>query len=461
LSAVAIEMDGDPAITTGVDRRELMARGKAFRGPVPRSAHGRWSSDLRRRDPIAILNESHRARTAELVPVRVGRMMESPFRFFRGAAAVMASDLASTPNMGATVQLCGDAHLVNFRLYASPERNLMFDINDFDETLPGPWEWDIKRLAASIMVAARSIGFGDDLGAEAVRRATRSYREAMLGFAAWTHLEVWYARIDAALILRRLDDPDVRARAERIARKARKRTNEQAVAKLTELVDGRRRIVEDPPLITRISDEQLDRVSMMFGRYEDSLPGHLRNLLDRYEFVDAAHKVVGVGSVGTHCYVALFEGRTDGAPLFLQVKQAQASALERYLGPSEFNHHGERVVNGQRLMQAVSDVFLGWTRFHHRHYYVRQLRDMKGVVELEYASPASLADFSDACGIVLARAHARSGEPALIAGYLGQGTPFDEAMVQFATAYADQTERDHAALVQAVSDGRVPQPVVL
>jgi uncharacterized protein (DUF2252 family) len=458
---VAIDIEAGLPISDEVEPRELMARGKALRRLVPRSSHGAWAPSTRRRDPITILNESHRTLSPELVPVRVGRMMESPFRFFRGAAAVMASDLASTPNIGATVQLCGDAHLVNFRLYASPERNLMFDINDFDETLPGPWEWDLKRLAASIEVAARSIGFGEREGTDAVRRSVRAYREAMQTYATWSHLEVWYARIDADTILARLDDPDVRARALRIANKARRRTNQQAVDKLTEVVGGRRRIVEDPPLITRINDEQLGRVSTLFARYEESLPGHLRNLLDRYQFVDAARKVVGVGSVGTHCYVALYEGRTDGSPLFLQLKQAQSSALERYLGPSEYLHHGERVVNGQRLMQAVSDVFLGWTRFHHRHYYVRQLRDMKGVVELEYASPASLADFSDACGVVLARAHARSGEPALIAGYLGRGEAFDDALVRFAVEYADQTERDHAALVQAVRDGRVPAPIVL
>ena len=443
-----------PELKTIEQRR---AEGRARRVDVPRSAHAGWTPPVGRPDPVSLLEERHESRVRELVPIRVGRMLVSPFTFLRGAAEVMAHDLASTPTTGIRVQACGDAHLLNFGVFATPERHLVFDVNDFDETLPGPWEWDVKRLAASIAVAGRGITLDPAQPGEAVRGMVSAYRTRIAQLSTMAPLDVWYERIDvdAVLALARKQKTSSLRTVERLVTQARHHTSLTALPKLTELVDGQRRIIEDPPLILH-AEHEIDVPRNVIEGYVDSMSPERRTLLDRYRIVDAARKVVGVGSVGTRCHVVLLMDPDDGAPLFLQVKEAEESVLARHTRPSEFGHHGERVVTGQRLMQAASDVFLGWATGPYGHdYYVRQLRDMKGSVAIDLLTSEDLVRYGALCGLTLARAHARSGDAAAISGYLGTRDQFDRAIVAFADEYADQTDQDHAALVDAVADGRI------
>ncbi|MFJ8659854.1 DUF2252 domain-containing protein [Streptomyces sp. NPDC093795] len=435
---------------------ERAARGRAARKHTPRSSHGRWIPSSERPHPIDVLERQSRDRLPDLVPLRYGRMATSPFAFFRGAAAVMAADLAAQRHTGLTVQLCGDAHLLNFGVYASPERTLLFDVNDFDETLPGPFEWDVKRLAASVAVAALQNGSTRPKAHRAALLATESYRTTVRRLAGLGELTVWYERIAADDLLP-LVHRDERARfADRLAR-ARRRTSLQALGKLTEADPaGVRHIVDDPPLLERATD--IDRVTLgkIFSDYRSSLAEERRILLDRYRFRDAARKVVGVGSVGTRCFVLLLEGRDEGDPLILQIKEAGPSVLETYLAPSAYSHQGRRVVCGQRLIQAASDIFLGWmTGPEERHFYWRQLRDMKGSAEVETMSPAALRDYAQLCGRALARAHARTGDRIAIAAYLGGSDVFDRGVADFALAYAGQNADDYAALGAAIAAGMV------
>jgi uncharacterized protein (DUF2252 family) len=421
--------------------------GRALRKRVPRSSHAVWSPD-RNRAPLRALEETNRRRVPELVAIREARMRASPFAFLRGAPAVMAADLATTPVTGIRAQVCGDAHLLNFGLFATPERNLVFGLNDFDETLPGPWEWDVKRLATSFVVAARTVGFGQAAGREAVLAAVRTYREQLARFAGMRLLEVWYSRVDAATIVALAHGRQRRAVAERLAR-AEHHTNLDALPRLTEAVGGGRRFVEDPPLLTHVSECGAGWIEEVLGRYQASLPAERRQLLRRFRAHDAARKVVGVGSVGTRCYVVLLLGDRDDDPLLLQVKQATTSVLEPYAGRSRHRHHGRRVVSGQRLLQTASDIFLGWTGDGIAQYYVRQLWDMKGSVNIEAMPPRDLVAYGRLCGWVLARAHARSGDAVAISGYLGSSDRFDRAVASFAEAYADQSEADYAAFRRA------------
>ncbi|MEU9918314.1 DUF2252 domain-containing protein [Streptomyces sp. NPDC051001] len=450
------------------------ALGKEARRRSPRSGHAVYTPSPERPDPLSILQAQSEARVPELVPIRYARMMESPFRFYRGAAAIMASDLADSPVSGLTAQLCGDAHLLNFRLLASPERQLVFDINDFDETLPGPWEWDVKRLSASFVIAGRENGFDDDERARIVRATVRSYRKAMIRFAETGNLDVWYTKIDADL-LESLASGRLQATkrgrknlAHAIA-KARTRDSLQAFDKLTETVDGRPRIAADPPLLVPAGDllPDVERGALerqfrgLIERYGRTLASNRRTLLEDYRLADVARKVVGVGSVGTRCWIFLLLGRDDQDPLFLQAKEADTSVLAAHVGASQYRNQGERVVSGQRLMQATSDIFLGWERVDgidgkRRDFYVRQLRDWKGIAIPERMRPKDMQAFGELCGATLARAHARSGDRIAIAAYLGSGDAFDRALTSFAESYADQNERDHQALLDAVRAGRLP-----
>ncbi|MEU7028341.1 DUF2252 domain-containing protein [Streptomyces sp. NPDC046275] len=435
---------------------ERAAVGKAARKRVPRSSHGRWIPSSQRPDALTVLERQSVDRVKELVPIRYGRMAVSPFAFLRGAAAVMAADLAAQRHTGLTVQLCGDAHLLNFGVYASPERTLLFDVNDFDETLPGPFEWDVKRLAASVTVAALQNGTTRAKAHRAAQVAAEAYRLAMRRLAGLGELDVWYERIAADDLTPLVRGADRTRMEQRLAR-ARRRTSLQALAKLTTTDDsGQRRITEDPPLLERVAD--LDRVALgkIFSDYRSSLSEERRLLLDRFHFVDAARKVVGVGSVGTRCFILLLQGRDDGDPLFLQIKEAGGSVLEPYLAPSAFAHHGRRVVCGQRLTQAASDIFLGWmTGPEQRHFYWRQLRDMKGSAEVETMSPSVLREYARLCGRALARAHARSGDRIAIAAYLGSSDVFDRAVADFALRYAAQNADDYSALSAAIAAGVV------
>ncbi|MFF3615360.1 DUF2252 domain-containing protein [Streptomyces sp. NPDC002580] len=451
---------------------ERAALGKETRRHCPRSGHAVYRPGPRRPDPLAILEAQSAARVQELVPIRYSRMTESPFRFYRGAAAIMASDLAGSPVSGINAQLCGDAHLLNFRLLASPERELMFDINDFDETLPGPWEWDVKRLSASFVIAARANGFDDAERARIVSGTVRSYREGMIRFAGMSNLDVWYAKIDAERLKDLTTDrlhKSGRRKLDHALTKARSRDTLQVFEKLTRHVDGRPRIAADPPLLVPLADllPKAERTPLerqfrgLVERYGTTLPSDRRTLLDDYRLTDVARKVVGVGSVGTRCWIFLLLGRDGRDPLFLQAKEADTSVLADHVGASQYRNQGERVVAGQRLMQATSDIFLGWEQVdgidgRRRDFYVRQLRDWKGIAMPETMSPAQLEAFGSVCGLTLARAHARSGDRIAIASYLGKKDSFDRALVTFAEAYADQNERDHQALVDAVKAGRLP-----
>jgi len=442
---------------------ERMAAGKALRGKVPHEAHAELRPSPGRQDPVAILEAQARTRLPILVPVRYARMLASPFAFLRGSAAVMAADLASTPVTGLTVQACGDMHVANFGVFASAERSLVFGINDFDETLPGPWEWDLKRLAASAVVAGRFLGGDKALCEDAARAAVRSYRKRMREYARMSYLDVWYSRIDERRVLDALS-PDARAGAVRIMDKARQRGHLQVLGKMAELVDDRHRILEDRPLIVRETHTEegvpiAEALGRTLGLYLDSLPDDRRALIARYRIQDVARKVVGVGSVGTRCWVLLLTGNGPDDPLFLQYKEAQASVLAPYAKAPSWDCEGKRVVVGQRLIQGAPDIFLGWgTHVNRRHFYMRQLRDMKGGVEFtpETARVKSLPEYSKLCGWALALAHAKSGDPAGIAGYLGKSDGMDEAVARFAMTYAGQTDRDHDALVKAAKAKRIP-----
>jgi uncharacterized protein (DUF2252 family) len=442
-------------------REDRLAAGRALREAVPRSAHGEWAAPNGRRDPIDVLLEQGSTRVSELVPVRFDRMIVSPFAFLRGSAAVMAMDLASTPVTGLRVQACGDAHVGNFGGFATPERGVVFDINDFDETLPAPWEWDVKRLAASLQVVARERGFDAAACDRVVLTAVRTYRERMSSYAGLRTLGLWYARIAIDEAIAHFPRK-YRPLAEQRVAKARRKTSGRAVSRLTEVVDGHLRFVEAPPLIVRLENtpHALAEAAQFIEGHRQSLSDDHRALFDRFRLVDVARKVVGVGSVGTWCWVALLEGpdHPAGDPLVMQVKEAQESVLEPYAGPSALGHHGLRVVAGQRLTQAASDIFLGWSEgpMSGRHYYLRQLWDVKGQGDLSVMDVSLLSYYGALCAWALARAHARTGDPVMLSGYLGSSKKFDRAIVRFASVYADQTERDHAVLVEAARDGRVP-----
>ncbi len=452
---------------------ERAARGAQARAEVPRESHADFKVPASRPDPITLLEEQAKARVPELVPVRWGRMMVSPFTYYRGAALPMASDLATTPVSGLTVQACGDAHLSNFGVFGSAERRLVFDVNDFDETLPGPWEWDVKRLAASMEVAARSNGFSGKQRRKIVAATVASYRQAMRNFAGMTHLDVWYAHADIDELRAQFDaqlDARQRKLVAKSAAKARTRDSMQELAKLTTTVDGQLQIVSDLPLLVPIEEliPDLQRrsaleseIQSIMSKYRRTLATDRRYLIDQYKFVHLARKVVGVGSVGTRCWIVLMLGRDESDPLFLQVKEAEESVLSRFLGASEFTNMGQRVVAGQRLMQASSDIFLGWHRIaagldgKQRDFYVRQLRDWKFSIDIDAMVPGGLRMYGALCGWTLARAHARSGDAIAIAAYLGGSDVFDQAITEFADAYADQNERDHDAVVEAVKSGRI------
>lgn len=452
---------GEQNRLTSTERR---ATGKAHRSQVSRSSHAMWSPAPGRPDPISLLEESNRSRIASLVPIRYGRMITSPFAFLRGSAVIMANDLATTPITGIAVQSCGDAHLSNFGTYATPERNQVFDVNDFDETLPGPWEWDVKRLAASIVVAGQQNGFSSASNRQAVLNCLRTYRERMWEFGNMHHLDVWYSSVDAQSILKRLGRSN-RTFIDRTLDSARRHTSSQVFPRLTsetggtDGTNGRYTIKDDPPLITHLNvEEHALWLQALLEGYEASLPDDRRVLLNRYHIVDIAQKVVGVGSVGTHCYITLLlgnEGNKDSDPLFLQIKEAQASVLEPHVASSSYPNHAQRVVCGQRLMQAATEIFLGWTSSESTDCYIRQLRDRNGTPNLEHLAENDFIMYVGLCGWTLARAHARSGDPAQISGYLGTSDQFDRAVAAFAQAYADQTERDYAALVAAANAGRI------
>ena len=451
---------------------ERAERGRAARKAAPRRAHADWQSSATRPDPIAILEEQAATRIPELVPIRHGRMLVSPFAFFRGAAAIMAADLSGTPDSGFQTQLCGDAHLSNFGIFGTTERKFVFDINDFDETHPGPWEWDVKRLAASFAVGARECGWPRKVRRRILGATVGEYRKAMLTLAEAPSLSVWYHHLEVDRLLaelRRKFTAKQLAPIDAEVAKARTKDSMRAFSKLTAIVDGERRIIHDPPLIVSIEElvagedwhEIDDEIRAMVQRYRRSLTRERRDLIDQYRLVHIARKVVGVGSVGTRAWIALFLGRDDSDPLVLQIKEAQHSVLEPYLEDSEHPTNGERVVQGQRRMQAAGDPFLGWTHItrgldgEERDYYVRQLWDWKGSATIEGMSARGLATYGRTCAWTLARAHARSGDRIAIASYLGRGTVFDDAITTFAELYADQNERDYAALTEAVKSGRI------
>jgi uncharacterized protein (DUF2252 family) len=474
------------------DRR---AAGLAARERTPRSAHSGWEPATDRPSPVTVLEEQNAGREPDLVPVRHGRMLVSPFTFYRGAAAIMAEDLKSTPRAGLDAQLCGDAHLLNFGAFGSPERRLVFDVNDFDETLPGPFEYDVKRMAASFLIAARNNGFTRSEADASTLASVAAYRAAMQDFSQLGTMDVWYASMDEAAVTRAVSDfvttqADITKKAkaadkkaaretaknakqaarqlQRSSAKAHARDSLQALSKLGEMAGGRYRIVSQPPVVVpvrdlapKLSPDQLDQlIREQFRAYRASLPPDMRHLLEWFEVVDFARKVVGVGSVGTRCFIVLLTGRDAGDPLFLQVKEATASVLEGHLPRSRYRQHGQRVVQGQRLMQAASDIYLGWTKGvdvdESRHFYWRQLRDMKGSAVVETMTPLGLTMYANGCGWTLARAHARSGDPVAIAAYLGQGEAFDRSVLDFAVRYADQNERDYAEFAAAVRSGRLP-----
>jgi uncharacterized protein (DUF2252 family) len=435
---------------------ERRAAGKALRNIIPRSSHAAWSPAPDRPDPVGLLEESNSTRLASLVPIRYGRMLTSSFAFLRGSAAIMAHDLSQTPTTGLLVQACGDAHLSNFGLYATPERREVFDVNDFDETLPGPWEWDVKRLITSIVVAARHNSFPEAVSRQAALKGAQMYREHMGVYATMRHLDVWYSRVTVENVLKRVRPGD-RATLSREIEKARRRTSVHIFPKLTTESKGQYTIKDDPPLIVHLDDGVLaDTLRELVEGYVTPLSDDRQVLLSRYHVLDLAQKVVGVGSVGTRCYVVLLLGDDSNDPLFLQIKEAQASVLERYLGASHYSNHAQRVVCGQRLVQAASDIFLGWTRIGSTDYYIRQLHDRSLSPSIESMEARDFIAFAGLCGWVLARAHARSGDPAQMSSYLGRNDMFDQAVTSFAMTYANQVEQDYTALVAAVRSGRIP-----
>ncbi len=451
---------------------DRVAKGKTARSEVPRSSHAGFEPAAKREDPAALLERQATTRVPELVPIRYGRMLVSPFTFYRGAALIMAGDLAATPRSGFTVQCCGDAHLSNFGVFASPERRLVFDLNDFDETLPGPWEWDVKRLTASMLIAARDNEFSVKEQDGIVLDTVGQYRKAMRTFAGMKNLDVWYARLDIENALDELGSqltPRMASRTGKALAKARTKDSMSAFSKLARVVDGEAKIVAEPPLIVPLRDlvegEELDTLldglKDLLSSYGQTLSYDRRELFESFQLADFARKVVGVGSVGTRAWIALMLGLDGGDPLFLQLKEAEASVLEGFVAPSEFANHGERVVAGQRLMQASSDIFLGWVHVDAgvdgkaRDFYGRQLKDWKGSAEIERMIPAGLSAYGRLCGWTLARAHARSGDRVGIAAYLGKGDSFDRAILSFSRDYAEQNELDYKALTEAVSSGRI------
>jgi uncharacterized protein (DUF2252 family) len=441
----------------GPSIQERMSGGKALREKVPRSSHAEWAAPSGRPDPIEVLHQSDRGRLPELLPIRYGRMQQSPFAFFRGSAAIMAWDLSKTPATGIRVQACGDCHASNFGGFASPERQLLFDINDFDETLQAPWEWDVKRLAASVVLASRELGMSERRCGDAVLAMAGAYRKHMREYAHMRALEVWYSHMDAEVFIEEAKTAAARKRWQQTEDKARLQTAEHIFPKIADVINGRTRIVDHPPLVyhPRESDLMRKHVTQMFHKYRETLPEERRVILDRYHIVDVARKVVGVGSVGTRCAVALLmAGEHD--PMLLQFKQALGSALDPYAGKSPYPNHGERVVTGQRMLQSASDVFLGWTRDEEGHdYYFRQLRDMKMKIDLENMTKGDWFEYVEICGWTLARAHARTSDAAVIGGYLGKNDTFDSALAKFAKSYADQAESDHATLLKAIRAGRL------
>jgi uncharacterized protein (DUF2252 family) len=476
---------------------ERRADGQQARNIMPPSVHAKWRPAADRADPVALLEEQNVTREPDLVPVRHGRMMVSPFTFYRGAAKIMAADLSDTPTAGLNVQLCGDAHLSNFGVFASPERKLLFDLNDFDETLPGPFEYDVKRMAASFTIAARHNAFSKADTKAATLAAVTAYREAMAAFAQMSTMDVWYAHLDEdtlmAAVRGAVSETTAEAkaakkatkaarvaaaqkeqlaktaakRAEKSAEKARTHDSLQALSKLGELVEGSYRIVSQPPIIVPARelaarygispDNVLPVIHERFRAYRATLQDDRRHLLERFQIVDAARKVVGVGSVGTRAFIVLLQGRDAQDPLFLQIKEATESVLEAYLPKSRYRQHGERVVQGQRMMQAASDIYLGWTKGmdENRHFYWRQLRDMKGSALVEVMTPLGLAFYARTCGWTLARAHARSGDPVAIAEYLGQDDAFDQSITDFSKRYANQNEQDYQEFLEAIRSGRL------
>jgi uncharacterized protein (DUF2252 family) len=463
-------------LPSGLDQMtpaERAARGKAARSEVPRESHAAFEPPAGRPDSVGLLEGQAKSRVPELIPIRRGRMMTSPFTFYRGAALPMASDLSHTPVSGFAVQACGDAHLSNFGIFGSAERRLVFDVNDFDETTPGPWEWDVKRLATSFEVADRGNGFGGKDRREIVMAVTASYRHALRGFAKQTNLDVWYARADIDQLRTHLNS-QMNARQRKVVDKgmvkARARDNMEELAKLTHRLDGQLRIISDPPLLEPLTDllpkeHEWDafeaQLTGLISKYGRTLNNDRRYLFEQYRVADIARKVVGVGSVGTRCWIVLLLGRDDSDPLFLQVKEAEASVLSRFVGASKYTNMGERVVAGQRLMQASSDIFLGWQRTEvgidrkAHDFYIRQLRDWKYSIDVEALTPRGMRIYGEACGWALARAHACTGDRIAIAAYLGGSDVFDTAITKFAVAYADQNERDHRSLVDAVNSGRL------
>ena len=460
-----------PAKVAHLTPAERVARGKAARTEVPRSAHGFYEPSDDRPDPVALLEEQAKSRVPELIPIRYGRMSASPFAFYRGAALVMASDLAGTATSGLRAQLCGDAHLSNFGAFASPERHLVFDINDFDETAPGPWEWDVKRLAASIEIAARDIGLDAAGRNEIVLAGVRQYRETMREFAGMGTLDVWYSHIDLDALYPQAQgmiDPRQSKVVARAIEKAKTRDSVQVMTKLTKEEDGVPRIVSDPPLIVPLEEllpaaahrDLMDRLEGVLRSYRRTLETDRRHLLEEFRLTQIARKVVGVGSVGTRAWIALLLGRDAQDPLFLQIKEAQESVLERFVGKSPYANHGQRVIVGQRLMQATTDIFVGWDRIEgidgvERDFYIRQLRDWKGTFDVAAMVPAGLQIYARMCGGTLARAHARSGDRIAIATYMGKSDAFERSISAFSVAYAEQNERDYAALARAIEQGRV------
>jgi uncharacterized protein (DUF2252 family) len=469
--------------------KERQASGKEARKRTPPSSHSGWKPAADRPDPVALLEEQDATREPDLVPVRHGRMMVSPFTFYRGAAKIMATDLKDTPTAGLTVQLCGDAHLSNFGVFASPERNLLFDLNDFDETLPGPFEYDVKRMSASFTIAARNNGFSKDEAREAALASVTAYRTTMAEFAEMSTMDIWYAHLSEQVLMEAISNftrtqerkaPKKAAKktkkearkgekaAKKEAEKARTHDSLQALSKLGELVDGRYRIVSQPPIVVPARDldpasygltvDELEHaLREQFRAYRSTLQHDRRHLLEQFQIIDVARKVVGVGSVGTRAFIVLLQGRDQQDPLFLQVKEATASVLESHLPKSRYKQPGERVVQGQRMMQAASDIYLGWTKGADasRYFYWRQLRDMKGSADVEALRAPGLAFYGRQCGWTLARAHARSGDPIAITAYLGKGDAFDRAVTDFSERYADQNERDFKAFTKAISSGRL------
>jgi uncharacterized protein (DUF2252 family) len=442
----------------GLGPDERRAQGRELRGKVPRSAHAAWAPTADRHDPVDVLAESNATRLQDLVPLRNRRMLASPSAFFRGSALLMAHDLATTPSPRIEVQLCGDAHLSNFGVFASPERRLLFDLNDFDETWPGPFEWDVKRLAASVALAAIGNGLPEDAARATVVASVGAYRQWIRRYSDMTHLDVWYASLDADN-LRDLMAKSDRRSVDLTLQHAVRKDHLKALAKLTTVEDGRRRIVADPPFVTRAAQdpEIADQLAEILAGYRESLAHDRQALFDRYRLVDVARKVVGVGSVGTRCFIVLFQG-PNGGPLFLQIKEACAAAPQAAGYPGPALHNGERVVRGQRMLQSASDVLLGWTAAPETRieYYVRQLWDSKGSAVVEAMTPTMLTTYSEACGWALARAHARTADSCTISGYLGNGPTFDDALAHFAIAYTSQVTADHDAWREAAENGRIP-----